>query len=78
MRMANAVIHVVPDDAFDDWVVRDDGGRQLSHYPTREATELVARDIARKHEGELVIELPDGRRECTSFAKGWLGRLLAR
>jgi uncharacterized protein DUF2188 len=76
--VASVAIHIVPDDAFDDWVVREDGGRELGHFPTREAAEVVAREIARKCEGTLVIELPDGRRECTSFAKSWLDRWLAR
>jgi hypothetical protein len=36
-----ATIHVVQDDSFDDWVVRDDSGREFGHYPTRETAELV-------------------------------------
>ena len=75
--MANAAIHVVPDDAFDDWIVREDGGRELGHYPTREIAELVAQAVARKRGGKLVIHLPDGKAQC-KIAKGWLARLLAR
>lgn len=71
-------IHIVPDDAFDDWIVREDDGQELGHYPTREAAELVAEAIARKRGGKLVIDIPDGRRQCRSFAKSWLARLLAR
>jgi NTE family protein len=36
-----AAIHVVPDDNFDDWVVRNDNGHEFGHYPTREAAEPV-------------------------------------
>jgi len=35
--MAAVAIHVVPDDNFDDWVVRADIGQEFGHYPTREA-----------------------------------------
>jgi len=42
-----AAIHVVPDDSFDDWVVRADIGQEFGHYPTREAAELAAQAIAR-------------------------------
>ena len=76
--MATAAIHVVPDDNFDDWVVRDDNGHEFGHYPTREAAELVAQAIAREHEAELVVHLPDGRMSRKSFAKGWLAGLFGR
>jgi uncharacterized protein DUF2188 len=65
-RHGNRRNSCAPDDAFDDWTVREEGGRELGHYPTREAAELVARAIARKRGGKLVIELPDGRHQCTS------------
>jgi hypothetical protein len=29
-----AAIHVVPDDSFDDWVVRGDIGHEFGHYGT--------------------------------------------
>jgi hypothetical protein len=41
--MTATVIHVVPDDNFDDWVVRADIGQEFGHYPTRER---VAQAIA--------------------------------
>ncbi len=68
--MAATAFHIVPDDSFDDWIVRDDSGYELGHYPTREATELVAQALARKLEGEIVVHLPDGRTDRTSVAKG--------
>ena len=40
-----AAIHVVPDDSFDDWVVRGDIGHEFGHYGTREAAELAAQDV---------------------------------
>jgi hypothetical protein len=73
-----AAIHVVPDDSFDDWVVRGDIGNEFGHYSTREAAELVAQAIAREFGTDLIIHLPDGRTSCRKFAKGWLSRLLRR
>ena len=66
--MAAAAIHVVPDDNFDDWVVRDDNGHELGHYPTREDGELAAQPIARELKIRFVV-LPDRRRSSTNFAK---------
>ena len=76
--MAAAAIHVVPDDNFDDWVVRDDNGDEFGHYATREAAELADQAIARKCGDDLVVHLPDGRMSRQSFAKGWAARLLWR
>ena len=83
MRATNVTIHLVPDDTFDDWIVREDGGPELGHFPTREAAELAARNLVRKCGGALVIHLPDGRRESefltgdanpNAVKKGWLAR----
>ncbi len=76
--MVDAPIHIVPDEAFDDWIVRDDNGRELGHYPTREAAELFAEPIARRRRSDLIVQLPDGRIQRKSFAGGWLDRLLGR
>jgi hypothetical protein len=76
--MSAAAIHVVPDDNFDDWVVRDDKGHELGHYPTREAAELAAETTARECGGELVVHLPNGRTSRRKFAKGWASRFLWR
>jgi hypothetical protein len=67
--MAAVAIHVVPDDNFDDWVVRADIGQEFGHYPTREAAERVAQAIAQEREAELVVHLPDGKTSRTRFAK---------
>jgi hypothetical protein len=68
--MAGAAVHVLPDDSFDDWIVREDGGREIGHFPTREAAELAARPLAQRREGELVVHLPDGRTIRQSFTRG--------
>jgi hypothetical protein len=73
--MAAATIHVIPDDSFDDWVVRGDIGQEFGNYPTREEAEHVAEAIAQQRESELVIHLPDGRTSRRTFKKGWLTRL---
>ncbi|MGZ5873933.1 MAG: DUF2188 domain-containing protein [Bradyrhizobium sp.] len=76
--MAAAAIHVVPDDSFEDWIVRGDVGQAIGHFPTREEAEQVAEAIAREREAELVVDLPDGRTSRKSFKKGWVARLLGR
>ena len=76
--MAVAAIHVVPDDNFDDWVVRAGVGQEFGHFPTREAAERVAQAIAQEREAELVVHLPDGKRSRTRFAKSWAARLFRR
>jgi len=76
--MAAAAIHVVPDDNFDDWVVRGDSGHELGHYSTRETAELAAQAMAREFGTDVVVHLPDGRTTRRSFAKGWASRLLWR
>ncbi|MDB5610174.1 MAG: hypothetical protein JWP25_7074 [Bradyrhizobium sp.] len=74
--MASAAIHVVPDDNFDDWVVRGDIGQEFGHFPTREEAELAAEPLARARDAELIVHLPDGRTTRKSFKKGWTARLL--
>ena len=75
--MATAAIHIVPDDSFDDWVVRGDVGQEFGHFSTREEAELAAQAIAQRREAELVIHLPDGRTQRKSFAKGWVAKFLS-
>src|ERR1700731_68349 len=67
--MAATAIHVVPDDNFDDWVVRAGVGQEFGHYPTREAAEGVAQAIAQEREAELVVHLPDGKNQPNAFCK---------
>ena len=68
--MTSAIIHVRPGDSFEDWIVQDDGGCKVGHFPTREAAELVARPLAKTQRGELIIHRPDGRTIRQSFANG--------
>ncbi len=32
--MDTTAIYIAPDENFDDWVVRDESGHELGHYPT--------------------------------------------
>ncbi len=66
--MAATALHIVPDECFDDWILRDDSGRELG--PPREAAELVAQALARRLESEIVVHLPDGRTSRASVTKG--------
>jgi Uncharacterized protein conserved in bacteria (DUF2188) len=70
--MATAAIHIVPDDSFDDWVIRDDKGHELGHFATQESAEQAAEALARQREADLVIQLPDGRRAARALrGDGW-------
>lgn len=73
--MAAMALHIVPDDSFDDWVLRDDSGRELGHYPTREEAERDGQRAARARETDLVVHLPDGRTSRTSFRRSWFSKL---
>ncbi len=73
--MPDAAVYVVPDADFDDWIVQTDTGDEVAHYATREAAELVARQIAQERGIDLVVNLPDGRTTRKSFMKGWLSKL---
>ena len=76
--MAAAAIHVVPDDNFDDRVVRADIGQEFGHYPTREAAERVAQAIAQEREAELVVHLSGGKTPERVLQKSWAARLFRR
>lgn len=73
--MSDAAVHVMPNANFEDWIVRTDAGNEVAHYATREAAELVARQIAQERAIDLVVHLPDGRTIRKSFAKGLLSKL---
>jgi hypothetical protein len=45
-------IHVEP-DKHGDWIVREDGGRELGHYPTQDAAKAVGHKLAQKRATEL-------------------------
>lgn len=73
--MAQLSIHVVH-LAADDWVVRENGGRELGHYPSQQDAENVARPLARKRKAVLMI---NGRNDVGGdrASRGWFGRLFS-
>jgi len=78
-RLASAqkAIHVIA-AAANDWIVREDGGREFGHYPTRREAEAVGRKLAQKRSAELVVQDVTGKRVRSRPRKGWLARLLGR
>jgi hypothetical protein len=76
--MSAGAIHVVPNDSFEDWIVRDDKGTVFGHYATEDTAELIAAAIARRCGDDLVIHLPDGRTKSKSFARGWFANWFSR
>lgn len=70
-------IHVLPGE-HGDWIVREDGGRKLGHYPTKDAAGLVARKLAMKRRVELVVHEIGGKPHRSRPRKSWLKRLLGR
>jgi hypothetical protein len=44
-----------------DWVVREDGGRELGHYLTRAEAVAVGRKLAQKRAVELVVQDASGK-----------------
>jgi hypothetical protein len=76
--VASGTIHVVPDDSFEDWLVRTEIGSELGHYATREAAELAAEAMAHNQGIEIVVHLPDGKTISRNLRKRWLARLFSR
>ena len=60
-----------------DWVVREDGGRELGHYSTRAEAQAVGFKLARKRGVELVVN-DGGEMQRSRPRKGWLARLFGR
>jgi hypothetical protein len=62
----------------DDWVVREQNGREFGHYPSAQAAEAVGFKLARKKRVELLIYAGNGKVKRRSRPrKGWLRRLFA-
>jgi hypothetical protein len=61
-----------------DWLVREDGGRELGHYTTRDEAHAVGHKVARKRGVELVVPEHDGKMRRSRAQKGWFARLFAR
>jgi hypothetical protein len=71
-------IHVLPGE-HDDWVVREEKGRGLGHYPSQAAAEAVAHKLARKRQVELLVHDRAGKVEKRMRpGKSWLARLFNR
>lgn len=68
-------IRVQPSD-HQDWVVREESGRELGHYPSQEAAAAVAHKVARKRGSDLLIYSQGGDvTKRTRPSKGWFARL---
>jgi len=61
-----------------DWIVREDGGREFGHYPSRQEAEAVGYKLARKRHVELVVHDERGRAQRSRPRKGWFARLFGR
>ena len=70
-------IHVVANGER-DWIVREDGGRELGHYPSSKEAEAVGLKLARKRRVELVVHASEGKVRRSRPRKGWLARLFGR
>jgi homoserine acetyltransferase len=70
-----SVIHVIPNDS-QDWVVKEEGGRELGHYSTLHEAEVVAQAVARKRKGELVLHSLTGDERHRKMHRGWWRRLI--
>jgi hypothetical protein len=70
-------IHVVPGE-HNDWIVREDGGRELGHYPSQDAANAVGQKLSRKRATELLVHGPAGKVLRSRPMKSWLSRLLGR
>jgi hypothetical protein len=53
-----------------DWVVRENAGRELGHYPTRAEAEAVGDKLARKRGVELVVQEASGKVRRSRPRKG--------
>jgi calcineurin-like phosphoesterase family protein len=71
-------VHVLQVD-HDDWVVKQEGGRELGHYPDRSQAETVGRKIAQRRNVELLVHGSSGAIEHRSRpSRGWFTRLFNR
>ena len=74
---ARKSIHVIA-KGESDWFVREDGGRELGHYCTREEAEAVGQKLARKHGTDLVVDDGGGKARRSRPRKAWFARLFGR
>jgi len=57
---------------------REDDGRELGHYPTRQEAEAVGHKLARKRGVELLVHSDNGKVERSRPRKGWFARSFGR
>ena len=67
--MAPAAIHVVPDDNFDDWVVRGNIGQEFGHSPPERKPSSPPSRSRENARPNSIIHLPDGRTSRKSFKR---------
>ena len=72
--MAPGTFYILPDDNFDDWIVREMEAKRSANFATKEEAQLVEEDMARKRPAEIVIHLPDGLTQRKAMSKGWIAR----
>ena len=70
-------IHVVPLSP-DDWMVREDGGRELGHYPSEQEALQVARKLARTRGAQLLVHDQSGATRAERASKGFFASLFGR
>jgi uncharacterized protein DUF2188 len=71
-------VHVLPSDHH-DWIVKEEGGRELDHYTTKSEAEAVGNKVARKRKVELLVHDRSGAIERrTRPSGGWFSRLFRR
>jgi Uncharacterized protein conserved in bacteria (DUF2188) len=71
-------IHIVPVSP-EDWMVREEGGRELGHYPSQQDALRVGRKLARTRNAQLLIHDVSGESpRPEAEAKGLFARLFGR
>jgi hypothetical protein len=74
---AGKIIHVFSAGER-DWVVREEGGRELGHYPTRREAQEIGHKLARKRGADLLVLDENGKAQRTRPRKGWMRRIFGR
>ena len=68
-----ASIQIVP-LAPDDWVVREEGGREIGHFASQAEAEVVGRALARKRKVDLIINPAGGSIPIRERPEVWFRR----
>lgn len=76
--MTAKTIHTFPVSP-EDWMVREESGRELGHYPSQQEALRVGRKLARSRSAQLLIRDASGENpRPQSQAKRLLARLFGR